>query len=66
VHLALLVGRLADVHGAGRVRAVAVLDAAEVEHDHVAVLDHALAHLVVGVGAVGPRADDRELDRETR
>ena len=62
VHLALLVGRLADVHGAGRVGAVAVLDAAEVQHDHVAVLDHPLADLVVRVGAVGARADDGEVD----
>src|SRR5262245_12477901 len=34
VHLALRVGRLADVHGARRVRRVAVHDSAEVENDH--------------------------------
>ena len=62
VDLAFVVGRLADVDGAGRVRAVAVLDPAEVEHDHVAFLDHALAELVVGVGAVRARADDGEVD----
>ena len=62
VDLALLVGRLADVDGAGRVRAVAVLDAAEVEDDHVAFLDHTLVELVVGVGAVRARADDGEVD----
>ena len=62
VDLALLVGRLADVDRAGRVRAVAVLEAAEVEHDHVAVLDRPLAGLVVRVGAVRARADDGEVD----
>ena len=51
-----------DVHGAGRVGPVAVLEAAEVEHDHVALLDRALAHLVMRVGAVGPGAHDGEVD----
>src|SRR6185436_2689417 len=60
VHLALLVGRLADVHAARGVRAVAVLQPAEVEDDHVAVLDPAVTRLVVRVGAVRARADDRE------
>ncbi len=41
---------------------VAVLDAAEVQHDHVAFLDHTLAELVMGVGAVRARADDGEVD----
>ena len=62
VDLALLVGRLADVDRARGVRAVAVLEAAEVEDDHVAVLDHPLAGLVVRVGAVGSGADDGEVD----
>jgi hypothetical protein len=62
VHLALLVRRLADVDGPRRVRAVAVPEAAEVEHDHVAVLDLALAELVVRAGAVRARADDGEVD----
>src|SRR4249919_3295040 len=52
VHLSLLRGRLADVDGARRVRAVPVLGAAEVEHDHVALLDDAIALLVVRVRAV--------------
>ena len=39
---------------ARRVRSVAVHEAAEVEHDHVALLDDAGARLVVRVGAVGP------------
>ena len=60
--MAFLVGRFSYVHGAGDVRAVAVLDAAEVHHDHVPVLDHPLADLVMRVGAVGARADDREVD----
>ena len=47
--------------GAGGVRAVAVLDAAEVEDDHVAFLDRPLAHLVMRVGAVRARADDGEV-----
>ena len=59
VDLALLVGRLADVDGAGGVGAVAVLEAAEVEHDHVAVLDHPVARLVVRVGAVRARSRRR-------
>src|SRR5207342_3593278 len=59
----LLRGRLADVDGARRVRAVPVLGAAEVEHDHVALLDDAIALLVVRVRAVRARGDDRELDR---
>jgi hypothetical protein len=41
-YVALLVGRLADVHRAGRVGPVAVLDAAEVHDDHVAALDRAV------------------------
>ena len=57
--LALLGGRFADVDRARRVRAVAVLEAAEVEHDHVAVLDRAVAGLVVRVGAVGARSPRR-------
>ena len=59
VDLALLVGRLADVDGAGGVGAVAVLEAAEVEHDHVALLDDPVAHLVVRVGAVRARSRRR-------
>ena len=62
VHVALLVGRLAHVHRARRVRAVTVHDPAEVEDDHVALLDHARSELVVRVGAVRPRADEGELD----
>ena len=62
VHLALLVGGLADVDRAARVGAVAVLEAAEVEDDHVALLDRPVARLVVRVGAVRPRADDGEVD----
>jgi hypothetical protein len=40
----------------------AVLEAAEVQDDHVALLDRALAHLVMRVGAVRARADDRDVD----
>src|SRR4051812_44513286 len=45
VHLGLLRGRLAHVDGASHVRAVAILGAAEVEHDRVALLDDAIALL---------------------
>ena len=62
VDLALLGGRLADVDGAGDVGGVAALDAAEVEHDHVALLDLSTRDLVVGVGAVRPGPHQRELD----
>ena len=62
VHLAFLVGGLADMNRAGRVRSVAVLEAAEVEHHHVAVLDDPVAHLVVRVRAVGAGAHDGEVD----
>src|SRR6185312_9256409 len=61
VHLRLLLGWLADVDGAGRVRPVAVLRAAEVQDDHVALLDDAVALLVVGVRAVRAGGDDGEL-----
>src|SRR5690606_24389032 len=61
VDAALLVGGLPDVHGAGGVGAVAVLQAAEVEDDHVAVGDDAVAGLVVRVGAVGAGGDDGEV-----
>ena len=61
MHLPLLLGGLADVHGPRRVRAVSVLEPAEVEHHHVAVLDHPVADLVVRVGAVGPGPDDGEV-----
>ena len=57
-----LVSWLADVDGAGGIRSVAVLDAAEVEHHHVAGLDGALADLMVRIGAVGAGADDGEID----
>ena len=62
VDLAFLVGRVADVDGARGVGAVAVHEPAEVQHDHVAVLDHPLPRLVVRVGPVGPGADDGEVD----
>ena len=52
VHLALLVGGLADMDRAARVGAVAVLEPTEVEDDHVALLDRPIARLVVRVGAV--------------
>src|SRR5262249_54834248 len=45
-HLTLLLGGLAHVDGARGVGAVAVLEPAEVQDDHVAVLDRALARLV--------------------
>ena len=51
-----------DAHGAAGVRAVAVHEATEVEHDRVADLDGPVTGLVVGVGAVRARADDREVD----
>src|SRR3954452_325913 len=60
--LALLRGRLADVDRARRVGAVAVLEPAEVEHDHVTRLDPPVARLVMRVGAVRARADDGEVD----
>ena len=60
--LAFLVGGFSHVDGARGVGAVAVLQAAEVEDDHVAVLDRAVAGLVVRVGAVRPGADDGEVD----
>ncbi len=47
---------------AGGVGAVAVLQTAEVEDDHVAALDDAVAHLVVRVGAVRSGGDDGEVD----
>src|SRR5690606_33967200 len=50
-----------DVHGAGGVGAVAVLQAAEVEDDHVAVGDDAVAGLVLWAGAVGAVGDDGEV-----
>ena len=59
---ALLVGRLAHVDCPRRVGAVPVLQPAEVEHDHVALLDHARAGLVMRVRAVRPRRDDGEVD----
>ena len=62
MHLAFLVRRLAHMDGARSIRAVAVLEAAEVEHDHVAVLDRAVAGLVVRVGAVRPGASYGEVD----
>ena len=52
-HLAFLLGGLTDVDRPGGIGSVAVLDAAEVQDDHVAVLDGPLTDLVVGVGAVG-------------
>ena len=39
-----------------------MLEPAEVEHHHVALLDHAFAHLVMRVGPVGTRADHGEID----
>ena len=54
--------RLADADGAAGVGAVAVHQAAEVEHHAVADLDHPVAGLVVRVGAVRARADDGEVD----
>ena len=58
------VGRgLADGVGAGRVGAVAARHrAADVDHDRVAGLDHPVRQLVVRAGAVGPGADDHEVD----
>jgi hypothetical protein len=53
-HLALLGDGRAHVNGAGRVGAVAIVEAAEVEHDHVAFLDRPLACLVMRVRAGGP------------
>jgi hypothetical protein len=61
VHLLLLLGRLTDVHRPRRVRSVAVLESTEVENHHVAVLDHPVTNLVVGIGPVGSRANDREV-----
>lgn len=55
-------GGFADVDRAGGVGAVAVLEAAEVEHDHVAPLDGAVTGLVVRVGAVRSGADHGEVD----
>lgn len=57
-----VVAGFADVDRARGVGAVAVLEAAEVEDDHVAPLDDAVADLVVRVGSVGARGDDREVD----
>ena len=62
VHLDELRARLADADGARGVGAVAVHEPAEVQDHGVALLDDPFAGLVVRVGAVGARPDDREVD----
>src|SRR6476620_7381552 len=62
VHLLHLVARFTDRHRARRVRTVAVPQPPEVQHDRVAGLDHAVAGLVVRIGAVRSGADDGEVD----
>ena len=62
MYFAFLGRGLAHVDGPGCVGAVAVLQPAEIEHDHVALPNRAVAGLVMRVRAVRPGADDSEVD----
>ena len=59
IDVALLVGGLAQAHGARHVGVIVAHHTAVVHHDHVAALDLARARLGVRVGAVGAARDDR-------
>ncbi len=60
VDAAVLVVRLANVERPRRVRAVPADLAAEVDHDRIALSDHAPARLVMRRRRVRPRGDDLE------
>src|SRR5512133_2104412 len=62
VNLSNLRCRLPDADCTGRVRAVAVPKAAEVEHDRVTRLDHPVPRLMMRIGPIGARSDNGEVD----